>query len=112
MKHPTAKVKYITATKATTLGNLLNQHLPYHNSDAIISSGGVWQNQQRLLDGAIEIQKQATIKVYISPTQGYHYAFSEELIIEETDEWVIVYKEPLINKNKHVNKLLSNILKP
>ena len=96
MKQPTAKVIHITATENLSLFQLLSTHIKKHKVESIISSGGVWKDQERLLFPSIKINANETIKVYISPTQGYRYAFSDELIIKETNEWVIVYKEPLI----------------
>ena len=71
-------------------------HLGNHRCAAIIASGGVWLNQQRITNPRHIIQTKQTVKVYISPTQGYRYAFSNESIINETDDWVVVMKEPLI----------------
>tara|TARA_A100000164_G_C21852361_1_gene745658 strand:+ start:488 stop:1360 length:873 start_codon:yes stop_codon:yes gene_type:complete len=96
MTQPTAKVIHITATENSSLFQLLSTHIKNQKIESIISSGGVWRNQERLSNPYQTIKAKETVKVYISPTQGYRYAFSDELIIEETNDWVIVYKEPLI----------------
>ncbi len=96
MKEPTAKVKYITAKKDTLLIDLLNQHLNGYISEKVIDSGGVWLNKKRIKNHHQIIKQKETLKVYLSPTQGYRYAISTESIIEETNDWVAVFKEPLV----------------
>ena len=96
MNQPTAKVKHITASSNISLIELLTQHLTNNNCEKIIDAGGVWMQQQRLTNPKHQIQAKQTVKVYISPTQGYRYGFSSESIIQETDDWVVVYKEPLV----------------
>lgn len=110
MNQPTAKIKHITATKDLSLERLLNIHLKGCNTQAIITSGGVWCNQIRILNPKRIIHQNETIKVYISPTQGYRYAFSDELIIKETSEWVIVYKEPLITISMDRSNQFFNLM--
>ena len=75
MNQPTAKVKHITATIKIPLVELLNQYLTNTNCRKIIRSGGVWPNQNESPIPIILSAKE-TVKVYLSPTQGYRY-FSE-----------------------------------
>ena len=93
---PTATVKYITATKDGGLLDVLTAHLTGNNCNTILTSGGVWIGKQRIKDPLHLVKAKETFKVFISPTQGYRYAFSRECILEETDDWMVVFKEPLV----------------
>lgn len=96
MKEPTAIKRFITTQVAQPLESVLQKHLPQYTAGTIIDAGGVWLNKKRLKDPQYIIPENHTVTVYISPTQGYRYAFSHETIIEETSDWIVVYKEPLI----------------
>ncbi|MEK9726681.1 MAG: pseudouridine synthase [Candidatus Margulisiibacteriota bacterium] len=105
---PNAKVKFITAKTSILLGQLLTLNFPKINVQKVICSGGVWKNTQRITTPGTKINAGETIKVYLSPTQGYSYLFSKDLILSETKDWVVVYKEPLITvamdrSNMHFN---------
>ena len=95
-KKPNAKVIFYTFKKSQTLALLLRENFPKYNVDAIISSGGVWLNSNRILNPNHQIAAGETIKFFVAPTQGYRYLFSDETIIKETNDWIVVYKEPLI----------------
>lgn len=108
-KRPDAKVVFVTTKATNALINILRPHLPKHvNVHALIQSGGVWLNQQRLCSENIQVKAKQTLKCYLCPTQGYTYHFSKESIIKETDDWVVVMKEPLVTigmdrSNMHFN---------
>jgi 23S rRNA-/tRNA-specific pseudouridylate synthase len=93
---PDAKVLYVTCLETTTLLTTCQANLKGFNAKTVIESGGVWCNQKRLTDPNIEVKAGQTLKVYTCPTQGYRYLFAKQLIIKETDDWVVVLKEPLI----------------
>ena len=93
---PTAKAIFYTSKKSQALALLLRENFPKYNNNAIISSGGVWLNSNRIINPKFQIAAGKTIKFFVSPTQGYRYLFSDESIIKETDDWIVVYKEPLI----------------
>ena len=83
------------------------------NVHALIQSGGVWLNQQRLCSENIQVKAKQTLKCYLCPTQGYTYHFSKESIIKETDDWVVVMKEPLVTigmdrSNMHFNLMAGS----
>ncbi len=108
-KRPDARVFYITATQPMCLLDALIRHLPQiKQPQRVISSGGVWRSNQRLLQPGTSINIGDELKVYECPTQGYWYGFSDESIIHETDDWVVVMKEPLVTvgmdrSNMHFN---------
>ena len=95
MKHPTAKVYFITSKSDLILNDCIKHHLPDINAHKVITSGGVWIDKKRCLNPGQMILKNTTLKVYVSPTQGYRYHFSNEFIIEETTDWVAVFKRTL-----------------
>jgi len=95
-KKPTAQVIFYTSKSNQTLGSLLHDHFPNYDGGKIVASGGVWLGSKRLLQPNHLIKVGETIKFFVSPTQGYSYLFSNESIVKETNDWVVVYKEPLI----------------
>ena len=107
-RHPTAIVRYVTLPADLALAACCTQHLPKEYSKKVITSGGVWLNKKRRTNPDEIISKGSTLKIYLCPTQGYQYLFSKEFIIEETDDWVLVFKEPLVTtsmdrSNKYFN---------
>ncbi len=110
MNRPDASVYFLTAKEAMSLGDLINHHLSKVNAQKCISSGGVWHQGKRLTHPYDRIKPGQTIKVYQCPTQGYRYNFSDDFIIHETDDWVIVYKEPLITVAMDRSNMYFNLM--
>ena len=95
-KKPTAKVIFYTSKSNQALDALFYDHFPNYDGAKIITSGGVWLGQKRLLQPNYLVKAGETLKFFVAPTQGYRYLFSNESIVKETNDWVVVYKEPLI----------------
>ena len=105
---PDARTFFLTPVASGPLADTISRHFPQFNAHRIIESGGVWRGRVRLLDAHARIERGDTIKLYVCPNQGYRYGFSKTYIINETDDWVVAYKEPLITigmdrSNMHVN---------
>jgi 23S rRNA pseudouridine1911/1915/1917 synthase len=103
------KKYFITATKDTTVAELLNQHLSQNiNTKNIISSGGIWLSKKRILDPNRTILKKQTITTYITPTQGIKYKLPQKDIIFEDNNLIAVYKPANLNTTSdHANLFLN-----
>lgn len=96
----TMNIYYIAATEDTPLMSLLVSHLPNrHRSHipALISSGGVWRDRQRITDPAQVIKKSETLKIYIEPGQELEYLVEPEHVVYENQDFLIVYKPGGVN---------------
>ncbi len=111
MKQPNARVFHVVPKSKQTLLDALHHHLSgLICPDTAIRSGGVWIGQERQMSPNRLVIPGNAIKVYQSPTQGYSYAFSEELIVQETNDWVVVMKEPLITIGMDRSNVWFNLM--
>ena len=93
------------------MDDAIHRHLPNLKSpESIIDSGGVWKGSERLYSKSALLKCGDSIKIYESPTQGYVYHFSRESIIQETEDWVIVMKEPLITIGMDRSNMFFNLM--
>jgi len=91
---------FITAKAPLPLGRLLSQHLAEcYNAETIIWSGGAWKDNKRVFDPKLIIKVGETVKVNTNPFQGRTYSLSEEHIIFENQDILVVYKPCDINVN-------------
>lgn len=89
----------------------MEEFLPQiNNPKQVILSGGVWLEGKRLNSLSTIIEKGAQLKIYVCPNQGYQYQFSNQLIIKETKDWVIVIKEPLITIGMDRSNMYFNLM--
>ena len=110
MKRPDAKVYHLTAKKSQTAEQLIRSNLSAIDSKKVILSGGAWLNAQRVQSLNAPINIGDTLKIYTCPTQGYTYMFPDSFIINETADWVVVYKEPLITVAMDRSNMFFNLM--
>ena len=110
-KRPDAKVFFITLNTSLTLLDALMTYLPQLPCPIkCIQSGGVWSGSQRLTNPNKVLKSKTSLKVYVSPTQGFIYYFSRESIVKETDDWVVVMKEPLVTIGMDRSNMYFNLM--
>jgi len=109
-RRPDATVHYLTPQMSGPLGDILAHYWPHRNGAAIVASGGVWLGTCRLYDPSYGVAAGTTLKIYCCPNQGYRYAFSPNFILHETDDWVVVYKEPLITVGMDRSNMFFNLM--
>ena len=110
-KRPDAKVYFVTLKKSLTLLDALITYLPQLQSPMnCIHAGGVWSDNKRLTSPGVTLKPKTNLKVYVCPTQGFNYWFSKESIIRETDDWVVVMKEPLVTIGMDRSNMNFNLM--
>lgn len=89
---------FITATAGTTIIDLLTRHLPQrYDALTVITHGGAWKDGKRIMDPAVVLSPNTTIKVHTSPFQGNVYCLDNRHIIFENQDLLVVYKPSNLN---------------
>lgn len=89
---------FITAKKETALHELLSSHLPSTcNVQIILSAGGVWKNKKRIFDPHHLMGPGETVKIHTSSFQGQVFTLTQQHIIFENNDMLIVYKPGDLN---------------
>lgn len=110
-KRPDAKVFFVTLKTSLTLLDALITYLPQLKSPIkCIHAGGVWSENKRLTNPGTVLKSKTRLKVYVCPTQGVAYYFSKESIIKESDDWVVVMKEPLVTIGMDRSNMYFNLM--
>lgn len=88
-----ARKSFMTAKIATTVGELLKQHLPQTTTPEIVfEAGGVWLDRKRAPSLDHPLEKGDTLRVYIAPLQGKTYVLESSMVVLEHADFMIVYK--------------------
>jgi len=101
---------FITSKEKITLQKLLTQNLSSSiDAGVVISSGGVWKDNKRILDHGYIIRSGETIRVHTSSFQGKFYSLPRKHIIFENPNLLVVYKPCNLNVHGVPSTLFYNL---
>lgn len=92
------KKYYVTAPKETDLKGVLQSFFPdAQAAKTCLFSGGVWIGQDRQSQFETRVKKGTTVTIYRSNDQAKQYFLEPERIVQETHDFIVVDKLPMLS---------------
>ncbi|MFC1770563.1 pseudouridine synthase family protein [Candidatus Margulisiibacteriota bacterium] len=105
-----AKKYFITAKRTCSVHDLLQENLQQDIPvQLVIEAGGVWLDKKKISSANIRIEKDQTVRVYVSETQLKSFVLFPDRIVADNNNFMIVYKPPGITTTADRASMIWNL---